>query len=275
VTDMSRSVHLRAVFISDVHLGARDCQAGKLVDFLRNLSCDQLFLVGDIIDGWKMKGGWCWPQSHHEVLHQLLRLASQGAVVTYIPGNHDDRLRDFCGVHFAGVRVAREAQHETADGRRFLVTHGDEFDGLTKKPVWQALAGDLAYKALLALSTTIIGVRRRFGLPYWSLSTHIKTKLRHVRRFVEAFEEVAAEDARRRGFDGVICGHIHCSGMRQIGPVLYANDGDWTESCTVLVEHGDGQLEIVDCAARTSGSVIQQGGRANRAAKPLLEPAPA
>jgi UDP-2,3-diacylglucosamine pyrophosphatase LpxH len=275
VNDTSRSVHLRAVFISDVHLGARDCQAEKLTDFLRNLSCDQLFLVGDIVDGWKMKGGWCWPPSHHEVLRELLRLARDGAVLTYIPGNHDDRLREFCGLHFAGVRVAREAQHETADGRRFLVTHGDEFDTLSKRPFWHALAGDLAYKAVLGLSTAIVRLRERLRLPYWSLSLHIKTKLGGARRFVEAFEDAAAEGARRRGFDGVICGHIHSSGMRQIGSVLYANDGDWVESCTVLVEHGDGHLEIVDWAARTSSSMIQRGGRANRVAKPLLEPAPA
>jgi UDP-2,3-diacylglucosamine pyrophosphatase LpxH len=275
VNDMSRPAHLRAVFISDVHLGARDCQAEKLVDFLRHLSCERLFLVGDIVDGWKMKRGWCWPASHHEVLQQVLRLASQGAAVTYIPGNHDDRLRDFCGVHFAGVRVAREALHQTADGRRFLVTHGDEFDLLSKRPLWHALIGDLTYKVVLALNTGIVRIRQRLGLDYWSLSLYLKTKLHGARRFVEAFEEAAAEGAQRRGFDGVICGHIHQSGMRQIGKVLYANDGDWVESCTVLVEHGDGRLEIVDWAARNSWSVIQQGGRARGAATPLLEPAPA
>ena len=275
MNDMSHPPHLRTVFISDVHLGARDCQAEKLVDFLGHLSCDRLFLVGDIIDGWKMKRGWCWPTAHHEVLQQLLRIASQGAVVTYIPGNHDDRLRDFCGVHFGGVRVVREALHETADGRRFLVTHGDEFDLLSKRPFWHALIGDLTYKVVLALSTGIVRARQRLSLPYWSLSLHLKTQLPGARRFVEAFEEAAAEGAQRRGFDGVICGHIHRSGMRQIGKVLYANDGDWVESCTVLVEHGDGRLEIVDWAARSSSSMIQQGGRARGAAAPLLEPAPA
>jgi UDP-2,3-diacylglucosamine pyrophosphatase LpxH len=275
VNDVSRSLHLRAVFISDVHLGARACQAEKLVEFLRNLSCDRLFLVGDIVDGWKMKGGWRWPPSHHDVLHQLLRLARQGATLTYIPGNHDDRVRDFCGIEIAGVRVEREAVHETADGRRFLVTHGDEFDTLSRKPAWQAMAGDLGYKALLGLNTAILRFRTRLALPYWSLSAHMKSKLRSVRTFIERFEEAAAEGARRQGFDGVICGHIHQSGMRQIGGVLYANDGDWVESCTVLVEHGDGRLEIVDWAARTSSSMIQQGGRANRVAKPVLEPAPA
>jgi len=275
VNDISRSVHLRSVFISDVHLGARACQAEKLVDFLRHLSCDRLYLVGDIVDGWKMKGGWSWPSSHHEVLHQLLRLVRHGAVLTYIPGNHDDRVRDFCGIHIAGVRVARDAVHETLDGRRFLVTHGDEFDSSAARPGWQAVAGDLGYKTLLGLNTAILRFRERLGLPYWSLSSQLKSKLRSVRRIVEAFEEAAAEGARRRGFDGVICGHIHQSAMRQIGTVLYANDGDWVESCTVLVEHGDGRLEIVDWAARASSSMIQQGGRAKRAAKPLLEPAPA
>lgn len=275
VNKISRAIHLRAVFISDVHLGARACQADKLADFLRNLSCDRIFLVGDIVDGWKMKSGWRWPPSHHEVLHQLLRLARQGAVLTYIPGNHDDRLRDFCGIHIAGVRVERDAVHETIDGRRFLVTHGDEFDTLPARPRWQAAAGDLAYKALLGLSTAVVRIRERFGLPYWSLSNHLKNKLHSARRFVEAFEDAAAEGARRQGFDGVICGHIHRSAMRQIGSVLYANDGDWVESCTVLVEHADGRLEIVDWAAHVSSSMIQRGDRAKRAAKPLMEPAPA
>ena len=272
---MSRSFHLRAVFISDVHLGTRACQAEKLADFLRNLSCDRLFLVGDIVDGWKLKGGWRWPPSHHDVLHQLLRLGRQGATLTYIPGNHDDRLRDFCGIHIAGVRVERDAVHETADGRRFLVTHGDEFDMLPSRPGWQAVAGDLSYKALLGLSTAILRLRERLGLPYWSLASQLKNRLHSVQKYVEAFEEAAAEGARRQGFDGVICGHIHQSAMRQIGAVLYANDGDWVESCTVLVEHGDGRLEIVDWAARASSSMIQRGGRAKSVAKPLLEPAPA
>jgi UDP-2,3-diacylglucosamine pyrophosphatase LpxH len=267
--------HYRTVFISDVHLGTRGCQAELLLDFLRHMTCDQLFLVGDIVDGWKMKSGWFWPQTHNDVVQKLLRLARKGAAVTYIPGNHDDRVRDFCGVHFGGVRVARDAMHQTADGRRFLVTHGDEFDSLARRPFWRAVAGDVAYKGLLTLNTRINRARRRFGFGYWSLSTWVKTKSSNARRFIEAFEEAAAEGARRRGFDGVICGHIHRSQMRDIGGVLYVNDGDWVESCTALVEHGDGRLEILDWAARRPWSMIDDARRLEDASLPKPEPAPA
>jgi UDP-2,3-diacylglucosamine pyrophosphatase LpxH len=273
--DFSSPTHYRTVFISDVHLGTRGCQAELLLDFLRHMTCDQLYLVGDIVDGWKMKSGWFWPQAHNDVVQKLLRLARKGAAVTYIPGNHDDRVRDFCGVHFGGVKVARDAMHQTADGRRFLVVHGDEFDSLARRPFWRAMAGDVAYKGLLSLNTRINNARRRFGFGYWSLSTWVKTKMSKARRFIESFEEAAAEGARRRGFDGVICGHIHRSKMRQIGGVLYINDGDWVESCTALVEHADGRLEILDWAARRPWSVIDDARRLEDAFLPMPEPAPA
>jgi UDP-2,3-diacylglucosamine pyrophosphatase LpxH len=275
MADSLPQTHYRTVFISDVHLGTRGCQAELLLDFLRHMTCEQLFLVGDIVDGWKMKSGWFWPQTHNDVVQKLLRLARKGAAVTYIPGNHDDRVRDFCGVHFGGVRVARDAMHQTADGRRFLVTHGDEFDSLARRPFWRAVAGDVAYKGLLSLNTHINGARRRFGFGYWSLSTWVKTRMSNARRFIEAFEEAAAEGARRRGFDGVICGHIHRSKMRDIGGVLYVNDGDWVESCTALVEHGDGRLEILDWAARRPWSMIDDARRLEDAILPKPEPAPA
>jgi UDP-2,3-diacylglucosamine pyrophosphatase LpxH len=267
--------HYRTVFISDVHLGTRGCQADLLLDFLRHMTCDRLYLVGDIVDGWKMKSGWFWPQTHNDVVQKLLRLARKGAAVTYIPGNHDDRIRDFCGVHFGGVRVARDAMHQTADGRRFLVTHGDEFDSLARRPFWRSMAGDVAYKGLLTLNTRINRARRRFGFGYWSLSTWVKTRVSNARRFIEAFEEAAAEGARRRGFDGVICGHIHRAQMRDIDGVLYINDGDWVESCTALVEHGDGRLEILDWAARRPWSMIDDARRLEDAVIPQPEPAPA
>jgi UDP-2,3-diacylglucosamine pyrophosphatase LpxH len=273
--DVSLPAHYRTVFISDVHLGTRGCQAELLLDFLRHTTCERLFLVGDIVDGWKMKAGWFWPQTHNDVVQKLLRIGRKGAAVTYIPGNHDDRVRDFCGVHFGGVRVVRDALHETADGRRFLVTHGDEFDSLARRPFWRAVAGDVAYKFLLAVNTVINRVRRRLGLGYWSLSTYIKSNVVNARQFIEAFEEAAAAGARRRGFDGVICGHIHRSRMREIGGVLYVNDGDWVESCTALVEHGDGRLEIIDWAARRSWSMIEEARRLESAHLPVPEPAPA
>jgi UDP-2,3-diacylglucosamine pyrophosphatase LpxH len=238
----------RAVFISDVHLGTRGCQAELLLDFIRHMECETLYLVGDIIDGWKLKGGWFWPQSHNDVLQKILRLARKGVRVVYVPGNHDDRVRDFCGIHFGGVVVARDAIHETADGRRFLVTHGDEFDGVVQHARWLAVLGDQAYRALLAANTLFNRARRRLGFGYWSLSAFLKTKVKNALQFIENFEAAIAEEARRRGVDGVICGHIHKAEMREIDGLLYVNDGDWVESCTALVEHEDGALEILEWA---------------------------
>ncbi len=264
--------HYRAVFLSDLHLGTRGCQAELLLDFLRHMSCDRLFLVGDIVDGWKMKSGWHWPQAHNDVVQKILRLARKGASVTYIPGNHDDRVRDFCGVHFGGVLVARDAIHQTADGRRFLVAHGDEFDAVVRHAAWLGFAGDLAYRALLTLNTTFNRLRRRLGFGYWSLSAFLKSRVKNALKFVDSFEMAVAQEARRRHVDGVICGHIHKAEMRDIAGVLYVNDGDWVESCTALVEHADGRLEILHWAALRSWSMIDRARRIDEAPTPVPEP---
>ena len=248
----------RTVFISDVHLGTRGCQVDLLLDFIRHVECDALYLVGDIIDGWKLKGGWFWPQSHNDVVQKVLRLARKGVSVIYVPGNHDDRIRDFCGVHFGGVLVARDAIHQTADGRRFLVTHGDEFDGVVQHARWLAFLGDHAYRLLLSANTLFNRVRRRLGFGYWSLSAFVKTRVKNALQFVENFEAAVAEEARRRGVDGVICGHIHKAEMRTIDGVLYINDGDWVESCTALVEHPDGRLELLDWARLRAWSPLDR-----------------
>jgi len=240
----------RTVFLSDIHLGTRGCQAAILLDFIRGMECETLYLVGDIIDGWKLKSGWYWPQSHNDVVQKVLRMARKGARVIYIPGNHDDRVRDFCGVHFGGVIVARDAIFETAAGKRYLVTHGDEFDGVINHAKWLAFLGDWAYRALLSLNTTWNLVRRRMGFGYWSLSAFVKVKVKNALQFIENFEAAVADEARRRGVDGVICGHIHKAEMRMIGGVEYINDGDWVESCTALVEHFDGRLELISWAGR-------------------------
>jgi len=240
------AVSCRAAFISDVHLGTRGCQAELLLDFIRALDCDKLYLVGDIIDGWKLKSGWHWPQSHNDVVQKVLRMARKGVEVIYVPGNHDEGGREFCGVHFGGVIVARDWIHETADGRKFLVTHGDEFDGVVQHAKWLAFLGDAAYRALLAANTWFNKVRRVMGFGYWSLSAFLKVKVKNALQFIENFEEAVADEARRRGVDGVICGHIHKAEMRDIGGILYVNDGDWVESCTAVVEHHDGTLEILD-----------------------------
>ncbi|WP_371132623.1 UDP-2,3-diacylglucosamine diphosphatase [Phenylobacterium sp.] len=261
----------RSVFISDVHLGTRGCQAELLLDFIRLTEFDRLYLVGDIVDGWKMKRGWFWPQSHNDVVQKILRLARRGVEVIYIPGNHDDQVRDFCGIHFGGVVVARDTIHQTADGRRFLVTHGDEFDGVVRYAPWLAHLGDAAYCALLAANTTFNRLRRRLGLGYWSLSAYLKGRVKNALQFIDGFETALADEARRRGVDGVICGHIHKAEMRMIDGVLYVNDGDWVESCTALVEHDDGRLEILDWAkARPLAAVHAARGLANAEPEPAL-----
>ncbi len=249
---------LRSVFISDVHLGTRGCQAELLLDFIKHVECETLYLVGDIIDGWKLKSGWHWPQSHNDVVQKILRMARKGVSVIYIPGNHDEIARDYCGVHFGGVVVVRDAIHETSDGRRFLVTHGDEFDGVVQHARWLAFLGDWSYRTILALNTWFNLARRRMGFGYWSLSAFLKVKVKNALQFIENFEQAVAEEARRRGVDGVICGHIHKAEMREIQGVTYINDGDWVESCTALVEHLDGRLEILEWAKMRSWSVIDR-----------------
>ncbi|MFN3575317.1 UDP-2,3-diacylglucosamine diphosphatase [Phenylobacterium sp.] len=264
----------RTVFISDVHLGTRGCQAEMLLDFIRHIECDTLYLVGDIVDGWKMKSGWYWPQAHNDVVQKILRMARKGVNVIYVPGNHDDRVRDFCGIHFGGVVVARDAIHEGADGRRYLVTHGDEFDGVVQHAKWLAFLGDWSYRGLLAANTLFNRVRRRMGFGYWSLSAYLKTRVKNALQFIEDFEGAVAEEARRRGVDGVICGHIHKAEMRQIEDILYINDGDWVESCTALVEHMDGRLEILEWAKLRSWSAVRSLPR-DADAERLPEPAAA
>ncbi len=251
----------RSVFISDVHLGTRGCQAEILLDFIRTIECDRLYLVGDIIDGWKLKSGWFWPQSHNDVVQKVLRMARKGVEVVYIPGNHDEAGRHFLGTHFGGVEVVRDAIHQTADGRKFLVLHGDEFDGVVQHARWLAFVGDWAYRTILALNTMLNRARRRMGFGYWSLSAFLKVKVKNALQFIENFEASVAEEARRRGVDGVICGHIHKAEMREIDGILYVNDGDWVESCTALVEHDDGRLEILEWAKMRSWSVIDRASK--------------
>ena len=265
----------RAVFISDVHLGTKGCQAELVLDFIRHIECESLYLVGDIVDGWKLRSGWHWPQAHNDVVQKILRLARKGVNVIYVPGNHDDRVREFVGVHFGGVVVVRDAIHETADGRRFLVLHGDEFDGVVQHARWLAFVGDYAYRALIAANTLFNRLRRRMGFGYWSLSAFLKTKVKNALQFVENFESAVADEARRRGVDGVICGHIHKAEMRDIDGIAYINDGDWVESCSALVEHHDGTLEILHWAKLRSWSAIDRTIRLVEPVEPLPTPAAA
>jgi UDP-2,3-diacylglucosamine pyrophosphatase LpxH len=237
----------RAIWISDVHLGTRECKADFLLDFLRVTESEHLYLIGDMVDGWRLRKSWYWLQSHNDVIQKLLRKARKGTRVVYIPGNHDEWLRSYTlpGLHMGGVLLCDEAVHETADGRRLLVLHGDAFDGVVRYGRWLSWFGDWAYDRILWLNHYCDAIRRRLGYPYWSLSAYLKQKVKNVIQYVERFERAVAEEARRRGFDGVVCGHIHTAAIRSIDGVLYCNDGDWVESCTALVEHQDGRLELV------------------------------
>jgi UDP-2,3-diacylglucosamine pyrophosphatase LpxH len=236
----------RTVWISDVHLGTRGCKAEMLVDFLRSFEADQVYLVGDIVDGWSLRKGWFWPDAHNEVVRRLLKMAHRGTRVMLIVGNHDEVLGDYAGFSFGGVELAMEAVHRTADGRRLLVTHGDKFDGVVLYARWLAFLGDQAYSLMLRANILVNAVRRRVGLPYWSLSAYLKKRVKNAVQFVCNFEAALAHEATSRGFDGIVCGHIHCAEIRTIGDITYFNDGDWVESCTALVEDHAGAISIVE-----------------------------
>jgi UDP-2,3-diacylglucosamine pyrophosphatase LpxH len=241
----------RAVFVSDLHLGTPGCQAAALLDFLKSHPSDVLYLVGDIVDGWQLRRKWYWPQSHNDVVQKLLRRARKGSRIVFVPGNHDEFARGFVGHSFGGIEVVEDAVHTTADGRTLWVTHGDHFDAVVQCARWLAIVGDNLYEFTLKLNRHLNSLRARMGLPYWSLSAYLKHKVKSALNYVTGFEEAVAQEARRRGHDGVVCGHIHRAEMRTIGGTLYCNDGDWVESRTALVEHYDGQLELVRWVAGT------------------------
>ncbi|WP_138516088.1 UDP-2,3-diacylglucosamine diphosphatase [Rhodoferax bucti] len=235
----------RAVFVSDIHLGTAGCQAKPLLDFLKHHPSDNLYLVGDIIDGWQLRRRWFWPQAHNDVVQKLLRRARKGCRVVFIPGNHDEFARAFVGHQFGGIEVHADTVHTTADGRKLWVTHGDYFDAVIQRAKWLAYTGDYAYEFTLRMNRHLNHLRARLGLPYWSLSAYLKHKVKMALNYVTDFEKAVAQEARHRGHDGVVCGHIHRAEMRTIDGTLYCNDGDWVESRTALVEHMDGQLELV------------------------------
>ncbi|KAB2847711.1 MAG: UDP-2,3-diacylglucosamine diphosphatase [Hyphomicrobiaceae bacterium] len=241
---------LRAVFISDVHLGTRSCQADALLTFLREVEADVYYLVGDIVDFWKVRRGPHWPQPHNDVLQKLLRKVRKGSRIVLVPGNHDEGLRDFCGMHFGGVDITRSCMHETATGRRYLIMHGDEFDVVVRNAKWLAFLGDRGYEAALWLNNPLNWVRRHLGLGYWSLSAFLKLRVKKAVNFIGAFEDALAGEARRQGACGVICGHIHHAADRAMGDVHYLNCGDWVESCTAIVETREGALHVVRWGAQ-------------------------
>jgi UDP-2,3-diacylglucosamine pyrophosphatase LpxH len=235
----------RAMFISDVHLGTRACQAEMLLEFLKENDADTIYLVGDIVDFWRIRRGAIWPQTHNDVLQKLLRKVRKGTRIIFIPGNHDEGLRDYCGSRFGGIEIEREAVHETADGRRYLVIHGDEFDVVVRYARWLAFLGDRGYELALWANWPLNFVRRWFGLGYWSLSSYLKLRVKSAVNFIGDFEKSLADEARRHQADGVICGHIHHAAARQIGDVHYLNTGDWVESCTAIAETQMGQFQLI------------------------------
>ena len=238
----------RTIWISDVHLGTRGCAADLLIDFLDTTDSETMYLVGDIIDGWKLKRKFYWPAAHNDIVWRIMKRAKRGTRVVYIPGNHDEMFRQFTGMSFGGVEIRRKAVHITADGRKLLVLHGDEFDAIMLSHRWLAFVGDWAYTMLMRCNHLVNKARSAMGKPYWSLSKTAKHKVKNAVEFISRFEEVVAHEAGARGVDGVVCGHIHNAEMREIAGVTYYNDGDWVEGCTALVEHFDGRMEVLHWA---------------------------
>ena len=236
----------RTIWISDIHLGTPGCKAEFLLDFLKWNDADTLYLVGDILDGWRLRKGWHWPQAHNDVVQKILRKARKGTRVVYVPGNHDEFARGYLDHAFGGIELVHEAVHVTADGRCLLVTHGDLFDGVVQQARWLALLGDSLYTLILALNHWFNHARARMGFGYWSLSQYLKQKAKGAVSFITDFELALVHEARRRGFDGVVCGHIHKAEIRMVDGMLYCNDGDWVESLTALVEDHCGELRLVE-----------------------------
>lgn len=241
---------VRSVFISDVHLGTRACQADSLLDFLREYPAHHLFLVGDIIDFWGMSRGIHWSPAQNTVIQKVLKRARHGEQVVFVPGNHDEALRDYCETAFGDIRVEREFIHQTADGRRFLLTHGDDFDQVTRHHRWVAVLGDVAYNTLVRLNGWLSRLRRLLGIAgYWSLAGYAKRRVKSALQFIFDFEDSVIRHVRERNLDGVICGHIHWAALKEVDGLVYANCGDWVDSCTAIVEHHDGRLEMVEWSA--------------------------
>lgn len=238
----------KTIWISDVHLGSSGCQANLVSRFLKENDSEQLYLVGDIIDGWRLKSKFYWPQSHSNVVRRILTRSKRGTEVIYITGNHDDFLRRFVDfdLQMGNIKIVNEAIHETADGRKLMVTHGDMFDVVTRYHSWVAVAGDYAYEGLMKVNSVLNVARSRLGMPYWSLADYAKHKVKTAVNFISDFEESVAHECKTRGLDGAVCGHIHHAEIRDIDGIQYYNTGDWVDSCTALVEHHDGRMELLD-----------------------------
>jgi len=238
---------VRSIFLSDIHLGTRGCQAGQLIDFLRHHEADHLYLVGDIIDFWAMSRGIYWSPEQNTVIQKVLRRARHGEQVMLIPGNHDEALREYVGTSFGDISVCTEYIHTCADGRRYLLLHGDAFDQVMRHHRWVAVLGDIAYEFLVRINTWLSWARRTLRISgYWSLAGYMKRRVKSAVSFIYDFEDSVIHAVRDRGLDGVICGHIHSAAIREVGGLTYINCGDWVDSCTATVEHIDGRMELIE-----------------------------
>jgi UDP-2,3-diacylglucosamine pyrophosphatase LpxH len=262
---------VRAIFLSDIHLGTRACQAERLLEFLRAYETRELFLVGDILDFWAMqRRGIYWSEAQNTVVQKLLKRARHDVSITFVPGNHDEAAREHAGISFGNIRVVMDHVHVAADGRRYLLIHGDEFDQVTKYHRWLAVLGDQAYAAVVRLNVWLSRVRRWLKVPgYWSLSGYAKRKVKGAVSFIYGFEEAVMRHARERGVDGVICGHIHAAAIRDVDGVTYINCGDWVDSCTAIVEHFDGRMELIEWGV---GPSFIASPAATRTRTPVREP---
>lgn len=241
-----KPLRFRSIWISDIHLGTSGCQAKRLLEFLEATKSDTLYLVGDIVDGWQLKRRWYWHQTHNDVVQLVMKKAKKGTKVIFVPGNHDEAVRQFIGLDFGGIKIRDELIHTCANGKRMLVLHGDRFDGVIACAKWLAYVGDSLYTMILKFNQYYNAWRARSGLPYWSLSQYLKLKVKNAVSYISSFETALAEEAKKQGVDGVICGHIHKAEIREIDGILYCNDGDWVESLTALVEEADGELRLID-----------------------------
>ena len=248
--------HYRSIWISDIHLGTKGCQAELLLDFLRYTDSDHLYLVGDIIDVWHLKRKWAWQQTHNDVLQKILRKARKGTKVSFIPGNHDEMFRAFIGEHFGHIEICRRMIHKMADGRRFLVIHGDQYDVITKHARWISRLGDVGYNLLLRLNVVVNKVRSMMGYDYWSLSKWVKNSVKQAVSYVGDFETTVASVCNERGYAGIICGHIHKAANRNVGGVRYLNCGDWVESCTAILQTHGGQFQVIEYDASENPAVV-------------------
>jgi len=245
MTGPGETRHVRALFISDVHLGMRAIRINELLDFLSHYSADTIYLVGDLIDGWRLQKSWHWPAQYNALAQNLLEKAQNGTQIVYLPGNHDEFLRDYLGTYFGDVQIVDRTIHITADGKQYLVIHGDQFDVVVRHAKWLAHVGDWAYNTALRINVVVNFARRRLGLSYWSLSAWAKQKVKNAVSFMGRFEEALSLEARNSQVDGVICGHIHHAVMHTKFGIHYINSGDWVESCTAIVEHFDGEFELI------------------------------